>query len=87
MTYDDLMKDPSVLIGKTIDREDTRVIIKEKHGEVWAEIPFDAIDEAKKGWADITNVKFAASMQRPDKQFRQHLDLGGGQVGTTGWVR
>lgn len=91
MTYDELIENPAPLMGKRIDRKDTKVIIKDMHTrEVWLELEFDAIDEAKTADCHLTQAKFAYGLKQPQTERRQWFASGEGQKrvsNCTGWVK
>ena len=91
MTYDELIEDPSKLMGKKITRKDNKVIIKDMETkEVWLELEYDAVDEAKIADAHLTSAKFAYGLKQPETIRRQWFASGEGQKrvsNCTGWVK
>ena len=90
MTYDELIKDPSKLMGKRINRKDNKLIITDQNRDTWLELVFDAVDEAKQADTDLTSAKFAYGLTQPQTERRQWFASGEGQKrvsNCTGWVK
>jgi len=85
------LDDPSLLMGKRIDRKDTSVVIKDlSTKEITEVLEFASIQEAKEADCALTCAKFAFGLSAKDTKYRQAFAYGeGGQASQqhTGWTK